>query len=336
MAFRSSLTLGALSSTSSSSSVPTLGVSVRQSLTSRSFSQNHGMASDRKFVDMMKEHIDYGRMFRSPTYYDIKLVHGITSHVHWYLLIKMKDSDLPYISLEITTRDLKKVTQTIRSVEGLWSHLLTNDPTNVGTYKGSFHDICSFADTVVSEMGDYNLLTNNCQNFCNKLLLMMGVIQNPYPTTFQLEEASDIFSVVVKKAYDFGAGVFGEAGAFVLRHVVNAPSQSHINCMHHLRTINDILKPLASNWKVIGVKLLIGDATLNQIEDYFCEIPDKTIRDKQCLHEVLVQYLSRDLINPYVQLSEAIQYCPADPRVKKILDRITGLSKEFTQNVSEV
>ena len=55
------------------------------------------------FVEMIQEHTNYGFLLRLSTHYEIKLVHGTTTNLHWYVLVKMKDSDLPHITFEVTT-----------------------------------------------------------------------------------------------------------------------------------------------------------------------------------------------------------------------------------------
>ena len=80
-------------------------------------------------------------MIRSPTHYEIKLFHGtMITNSHWYLLVKMKDSDLPFITVEITTTNMKNLIQTMRTVKAegdAWSNLLLQNLTNVGVYEGT-------------------------------------------------------------------------------------------------------------------------------------------------------------------------------------------------------
>lgn len=71
------------------------------------------MLSGRSFVEMIQAHESYKLLLQSPTYYEIKLVHGTTTNLHWYVLAKMKDSGLPYITFEITTTNMKNLIQTI-------------------------------------------------------------------------------------------------------------------------------------------------------------------------------------------------------------------------------
>ena len=44
----------------------------------------------------------------------------------------------------------------------------------MGSYKGTLHDLCQIADQVVEDMKSYNLVTSNCQHFCNNLLRKTG------------------------------------------------------------------------------------------------------------------------------------------------------------------
>ena len=324
MSFDSLLASSVISmgSASSTSSV----WSFRKSSWSSSTSSHVESDIQRPFVDMIKDHSVYGLMIRSPTLYEVKLVHG-ARHLHWFLLIKMKDSELPYITFEITTSNLTNLIQTTRTVtltaDGLWSDLLSNtSPTDIGTYNGSLHKLCLLADEVVEEMGTYHLLDNNCQDFCNKLLNKIG--KGEHPTTIRHQDATnyefDFFNVVLHKIYDAAMskarGVFADAAAAIVSLVVGAPQQSNSQpCQERdLKATYTILIPLAHKWKEIGEKLFSGDE-LNRIECEYHNIPE------HCLREMLRVYLTQ--VNPppsWEVLAEAVKEY-SQPLAVKILDR---------------
>jgi hypothetical protein len=70
--------------------------------------------------------------------------------------------------------------------------------TDAGTYNGTLHDLCQIADKVVEEMKSYNLVTSNCQHFCNNLLRKIG--KKTYPMTvgcMTKEKRFDYYSNVI-------------------------------------------------------------------------------------------------------------------------------------------
>ena len=139
----------------------------------------------------------------------MKLVHG-TKQLHWLLLVKMFRSKLPYLTLEITTNsDLCELIPTIRTISEneteIGASVKPQDSvtsiTDVGSYKGTLHDLCQFADKVVEDMKSYNLITSNCQHFCNNLLRKIG--KGTFPMTIGRmsregkEKKFDLYSNVI-------------------------------------------------------------------------------------------------------------------------------------------
>jgi hypothetical protein len=121
----------------------------------------------------------YAGMLLSQLSYEFKLVHG-KKQPHWFFMLKVKDSQLPYITLEIQTSDLHKIIPTIQSIENggisvteTVSHSNAT-VTNLDVYDGRLQDLCEIADKVVETMKEYNLVSSNCQHFCNGVLRMLG------------------------------------------------------------------------------------------------------------------------------------------------------------------
>ena len=180
---------------------------------------------------MVKEHDKYGLLFRVPTQYKIKLMHGQRRNLHWFLLVKVKESDLPYLTLEITTSNLSDLLPTIRTIQpspGCWAGF-TQSPEKVGIYNGSLESLCRIGDGVVKDMESYNLLTSNCQHFCNNVLKKIGF--ETYPTTIgpetTLEEDErnyDLFTRVMEQIIAGAPALVGQIGASAVGTVVGAPS----------------------------------------------------------------------------------------------------------------
>lgn len=308
---------------SSPSNSSSLSCSRRTSLATGSFSSSTGndaiscdMLSGRSFVEMIQAHESYKLLLRSPTHYEIKLVHGTTTNLHWYVLTKMKDSGLPYITFEITTTNMKNLIQTVRSVSpgGTWGHILLQNPQDIGTYEGTLYDICCLADEVVTDMATYHLMSNNCQDFCNKLLIKMKIMDAPFPTTFHMDGTKpdherstfDCFSVVLHKVYDVALKKAPEmvaaVGAAVIGGIVDAPSHEYDRnqLLNNLIPISKLLRShgLASKWREIGTNLSISGEVLSKIET------ENGGLQHQCLREMLREHLLQ--VHSYETLADVV------------------------------
>ena len=122
----------------------------------------------------------YASMLPSKLNYEFKLVHG-KKCIHWFFLLKIKDSQLPYITLEIQTSDLHDLIPTVQNVENgdisiteAFSQSNSTVLTDLDVYDGRLQDLCEIADGVVEAMKEYNIVSNNCQHFCNNVLKKLG------------------------------------------------------------------------------------------------------------------------------------------------------------------
>ena len=125
------------------------------------------------FEDLISKHPSYGELVDVKGSYQVWAVH---TEIHWFLMIKGDRPDLPFITFEIRTEDFADIVPTVRDVQVDSHDPSLPHPENVGTYgpDNALRDLCKMADKVAKEMGDYNLLNNNCQHFCNNLLKRMG------------------------------------------------------------------------------------------------------------------------------------------------------------------
>ena len=102
------------------------------------------------------------------------------SFKHWFLLVKEGGTSSPFITFEITKDAGHNVAAIMRN------NICTLPPTNFifkGTVWKSMYELCSIADGVRCEMGKYDLFTNNCQDFCNKYLKVLGLPTQSTSTT---------------------------------------------------------------------------------------------------------------------------------------------------------
>ena len=139
----------------------------------------------KKFAELITSaSVTYGGMLPSPLKYEFKLVHG-KQRPHWFFLLKIVDSTLPYITMEINTADMEDLVPTVRNgTEDEVSEVCdeaNSIVTDLDAYEGRLQDLCEIADGVVEGMRGYNLVSSNCQHFCNNLLRKLG--RKPFSTT---------------------------------------------------------------------------------------------------------------------------------------------------------
>ena len=255
------------------------------------------------FVEMIQAHPQYGPLINVKATFEVKLVYR-ESH-HWYLLIKTKESALPYISLEIRTTNLSDLVPFTREVGSPSKEVLSD----VGVYEGTLSSLCGHADSIVKEMSSYDLLTSNCQTFCNKLLNRIGKPEFPATTEF-LDREFDLLHEALVGESSFGAGNQTVSGASspVSISTLNQPaavSESLVGAVNlrelegtfssgfpplsvdDLTSLKPILIPIRNSWRDIGDKLFINPQILQKIENTY------PTRAEQCLREMLREYLQR-------------------------------------------
>ena len=271
----------------------------------------NAFACGRSFVEMTQEHHQYGLLINVRTTYEVKLVHRESAH--WYFLVRTKDSTLPYISIEIRTTDLSDLVPFTCEI-----HSLNADTSSdIGEYEGSLLSLCELADRVVRDMGSYDLLTSNCQTFCNELLKRMGKPEFPTSTDlldreFDLlgealmghssneaesgtavdapPEASPSVPIpITQRSASVSESPSGATAAESLTRELDiafpggVPSPS----IDDLSSLKTILVPIRHNWKEIGDKLFINPQTLEKIKKSHSQ------RAERCLNEMLRAYLQR-------------------------------------------
>ena len=187
-----------------------------------------------RFTQMLQENLKYKHVAGVPTQYDVRLVHSTRGPLHWFVLVQMLGSTLPFLTIEITTSNLTDLIPTMRTIDlNEAGGCLSRPPTEVGIYRGTVQKICEFADAVVTEMGGYNLLVNNCQHFCNNLLQKLNLDTfnttiGPQTTLGDEGNNVDLLTTVLRQVYDKAlsgapAGI-GSIGAAVVGSAVGAPS----------------------------------------------------------------------------------------------------------------
>lgn len=123
------------------------------------------------FMDMVQDS-PYKKLLRVPAVYDVYIDR---SQWHWFLLVKMKDSDLPFVSFEVTTPNLTD----LEAVMKVPDNESIKGKEYVGEYQGNITVLCQTADEIMKRMGQYGLLSSNCQHFCNNVLNSIGLATFP-------------------------------------------------------------------------------------------------------------------------------------------------------------
>ena len=235
------------------------------------------------FIKMIREHRTYGFVFETKAEYDVRLVHGTTYNLHWVVLLKMKDSRLPYVTYEITTQTMNDLIQTMRTIQE--ADIPSINPhgdsgmDTVGVYIGSLESVSHMADETVSNMEHYNLFKSNCQHFSNYLLKKMKLIEVNYPTTMP-----KFLNSLENNRFDTVPIVLG-IPEISGKTRIRFPSLSSPPQMDDLIPINSILKPLAAKWKEIGSNLCFTPLQLDEIKQECYDRPN------DCLKELLTRYL---------------------------------------------
>ncbi len=136
-----------------------------------------GADGNAKFIDLVKRVPHYKYMVETSCAYDIYIS---TGKLHWFILIQLNGSSLPFVTIEITRSDVDKVSF-LAVMEILQD---VTDKQKLKTETTTLNDLCGVADEVKAKMGYYDLYHNNCQHFCNNFLKWLNYEQ--FPTTTRL------------------------------------------------------------------------------------------------------------------------------------------------------
>ena len=159
-----------------------------------------GKAPMKTFVDLLSAHQFFGACMDKKAKYEVWIAQN-EFPTHWFLLIREEghDPNRPFVTLEVKSETGDDLIPKVRSVtvnKVLLKSAFQRRPENVGIVDKTLLEICKLADTVVQEMCGYDIVKENCQDFCNRLLVELGL--RTYKTTFsgttkQLCEAAGNF-----------------------------------------------------------------------------------------------------------------------------------------------
>ena len=126
------------------------------------------------FTKLVKTHTPYGKLFQCSVGFEIYINR---KGLHWYLLARMENAELPFVTFEIVTDDGKTIIAVV---------CLQDDDTgkeHCTSLETTMEELCSIADTTRNQMGRYNLMNCNCQHFCNAFLSSFPRDVVPFQTT---------------------------------------------------------------------------------------------------------------------------------------------------------
>ena len=102
---------------------------------------------------------------------------------HWNIILHHEEegSTYPFLTIEIyTTKEYGKIIPVMKELQ----QNEINTEWEIFDIEIKLDTLCEIADKVVAKMGEYNLFTNDCQIFCNDLLLDLHLIDKPFSTSF--------------------------------------------------------------------------------------------------------------------------------------------------------
>lgn len=159
------------------------------------------------FIPQLKK-TPYGPILDQRLSYGV-FVHKTTflGNFHHRIVLCDKGAKYGYITLELGK------TPTALNVAPLCQeyHGDTDDLEFKGTVEATMRELADVAINILREMGDYGLFGNNCQNFCNKFLERVNLVEGQYWTTPQKVGAGVAVAAGVVLLGAFAASFFKDS-----------------------------------------------------------------------------------------------------------------------------
>lgn len=129
-------------------------------------------ANETSFADIVRNNTRYGQLFETQARYEVYVNH---TGRHWYLLLRLENSEFPYLTLEIVTTNGEDIQPFVcEQRDDVGKERVTSNQPNAETPEGNMHEFCSLADTFIKDMRRYDVLNKNSQHFCNAILLSLN------------------------------------------------------------------------------------------------------------------------------------------------------------------
>lgn len=143
----------------------------------RSLSSGTGVQPDDSFIPQLQETL-YGAVLDQSLVYQV-FVHKATFADHFHHRIVLCDENQKYglVTLELG-KNAANVVPRCKQYQGE-----ERDLEFKGTVEATMRELAVIAIDILRNMGDYFVVGNNCQNFCNKFLSRVGLKDGEYMTT---------------------------------------------------------------------------------------------------------------------------------------------------------
>lgn len=173
---------------------------------------------------------------------------------------------------------------------------------DVGFYEGTLSRFCELADSVVREMGSYDILAGNCQTFCNELLKKMDKPEFPTSTEFLDREFDLLHEALVRRSSNGTANHTSSSSAIEspsthtcaseiehwTRKLDDAVSSGVLPLsIDDFKSLNSTLALVSNHWREIGDKLFVNLQILQTIEKMY------PTRSEHCMREMFREYLQQ-------------------------------------------
>lgn len=270
------------------------------------------------FVEMVKDNPHYGEWSNADKIvYDISLVH---CQLHWKLLVKKTNAkQLPFITFEVRTNNMKTLVrwQDTFSVSNVSSSY-------VGTYVGTLKSLAQMADAVAEEMQHYDLLTSNCQVFCNKMLKRMGMRE--FEMTYQPDSIDSTFDIITEDLIDTSKATGQAAHASTSCPSAVPPSSSNSDL--NTNGINSIQSCITS---VRSSRMVCSEPMSIDKHDFKKAVPVPSVSDLDALHKIFIP-----IKDDWMEIGKILGLDPATRlQIKNIDKKPEACLREMLRNYLE-
>ena len=138
-----------------------------------------GVQPDDSFIPQLRE-TSYRAVLDQRLKYRV-FVHKapISDHFHHQIVLCDENQKYGFVTLELgKNADILTVVPRCEQYQGKESDLEFK-----GTVEATMRELADIAIDILRDMGDYFIVGNNCQNFCNKFLSRVGLKDGEYMTT---------------------------------------------------------------------------------------------------------------------------------------------------------
>ena len=136
-----------------------------------------GVQPDDSFIPQLRE-TSYRAVLDQRLKYRVFVHKATISGVfHHQIVLRDENQKYGFVTLELG-KNILTVVPRCKQYQGMESDLEFK-----GTVEATMRELADIAMDILRDMGDYFIVGNNCQNFCNKFLSRVGLKDGEYMTT---------------------------------------------------------------------------------------------------------------------------------------------------------